>query len=309
MDWPTGTITQWTNLTPSVATFRLVPEPGVRFADYEAGQYVALRRERCRLTHGVSDSTGREHHVPDLDDSGRQKFGPVTHPYSIASAPAETTAYNYLEFYIVRETDVSGAPGRLSGSLFAMGATGDRALSYFHRMTGTFTLAERARGCSSVLMVGSGTGLAPFVSMLKQLDHDAQTARASQVGYILIHANRTSQELAYHEDLLRMEAARRFDFLYIPSVSRPTEADRANSRLGRGRANNLLRHIFGMAITSDPLGHVTEPALPGQTERATLLKRLDPRHTVLMTCGNPLSVADITRVANAQGIRVETEDW
>jgi ferredoxin-NADP reductase len=309
MDWPTGRITQWRNLTPSLATFRLVPEPGVRIADYEAGQYVALRRERCRLTRSVSDTTGREHHVPDLDDFGRPKVGPVTHPYSIASAPADTRAHNYLEFYVVQETDVSGAPGRLSGSLFEMSATGDHALSYFHRMAGTFTLAERARGFSSVLMVASGTGVAPFVSMLKQLDHEAQAANASHTRYTLVHANRTRQELAYHEDLLRIERARRFDFLYIASVSRPTDADRANPELGCGRANNLLRYVFGMPLGNDAIERVTEPVLPARTERVALVGRLEPSQTVLMTCGNPLSVADVRLVGHEQGIRVETEDW
>lgn len=144
----------------------------------------------------------------------------MTHPYSIASAPFETAAYNHLEFYIVLEIDLHGAPGRLSSSLFEMDVTGDRTLSYVDRMAGTFTLGERARGFKNVLMVGTGTGLAPFVSMLKQLDHEAQIAGVPHVNYTLIHTTRTPQELAYHEDLLKIEATRRFDFLYVPSVSR-----------------------------------------------------------------------------------------
>ena len=176
--------------------------------------------------------------------------------------------------------------------------------------------------------VGTGTGLAPFVSMLKQLDHEAQIAGVPHVNYTLIHTTRTPQELAYHEDLLKIEATRRFDFLYVPSVSRPIEADRANTRLGRGRANNLLRYVFGMTLREEldlqqartmgedavaksrmALERVTQPALPGHIRRDALLERLDPLDTVLLTCGNPLSVADIKLVADTQQIRIETEDW
>jgi ferredoxin-NADP reductase len=327
-EWRTGAVVGWQSLTSSLATFRLVPEPGTHFPTYEAGQYIAIRRDHCRLTQAVLDAQGEPHSVPELDAAGRQEFGPVTHPYSIASAPFETAAYNHLEFYIVLEIDVHGAPGRLSSSLFEMDATGDRTLSYVDRMAGTFTLGERAQGFRSVLMVGTGTGLAPFVSMLKQIDHEVQIGGVPQVRYTLIHTNRTSQELAYHEDLLKIQAARRFDFLYVPSVSRPTEADRADSRLGRGRANNLLRYVFGMPLREEldlqqartmgedaaaksrsALDRVTAPALPEHIRRDALLERLDPLDTMLLTCGNPLSVADIKLVAAAQRMRIETEAW
>ena len=158
-------------------------------------------------------------------------------------------------------------------------------------------------------MVGTGTGIAPFMSMIRQLDHDALMGRTHQVRYTLIYADRTLRQLAYHAELVDIEAAKRLDFVYIPSVSRPTAADGADARLGRGRANNLLRHVFGMPLMVDAVGHAVGPALPAHVRRNRLSERFDKAKTVILTCGNPASVEDIRLVADAQRIRIETEDW
>ena len=95
-------------------------------------------------------------------------------------------------------------------------------------------------------MVGTGTGLAPFVSMLKQLHFDAQRGTKPPARYTLLHANRTFEELAYHRELLEIEAAQTFDFVYAASVSRPTARDLADPQIGTGRANNILRQVFSL---------------------------------------------------------------
>jgi ferredoxin-NADP reductase len=307
-EWRTGSVVELQRLSGSLATFSLTPEAGTRFPSYVAGQYIALRREHCPLTRLVTDVWGAPHVVAEVADGGRPAFGPVSHPYSIVSAPCDAAAQNRLEFCIAREIDREGAPGRLSSSLFDMETSGDHALSYASHMSGTFTLARRAAGADSVLMVATGTGIAPFASILRQLDHDAQAERPAHVRYTLIYANRTARELAYHSELRRLEAARRLDFVYIPSVSRPTKADDAAS-LGRGRANNLLRYVFGVPSIGDAIGQVVEPALPPHVCRGSLSQRFNPASTVVLTCGNPLSVADIRLVAETRGFRVETENW
>jgi ferredoxin-NADP reductase len=307
-EWQAGTVVNWRRLTQSLATFRLIPESEMRFPSYEAGQYIALRRDHCRLTHIVADAQGRLHAAAQIEN-GRQKLGPVMHPYSIVSPPFEAAEHNRLEFFVVLEKDAGGTPGRLSSSLFEMEITGDRTLDYFHRVSGTFTLSQRAQRADSVLMIGTGTGVAPFISMIKQLDHEAAIGKILESRYTLIYANRRPEELAYHDDLLKIESAQRFDFVYLPSVSRPIEADQVNPWMGRGRASNLIRHVFEMPVQNGARETTTDPALPGHLCRDTLQRRLDPLKTMILTCGNPLSVADIKLVGEAQGIRVETEDW
>lgn len=303
------------------------PQEGTRFPEYLAGQYIALRREDCKLTKKIVTADGRVEIEPDLDENGSQKIGPVTHSYSIASAPQETAQQGSLEFYVILERDEKGQPGRLTESLFRINLQIDDKIGYVDRIAGDFTLQKRAAGFPSVLLVGTGTGLAPFVSMIKQKYLEACSGKTDGVRYTLLHTNRTYQELAYHNELLKIEASGKFDFLYVPSVSRPTERDRSDPGLCLGRANNLLRWIFGMPMREEEelqevnaasgsttlaeaaLQRAVRPAVPPRFVRDELLRRLQPSETVLLSCGNPFSMADIESVARANKIHFEKEDW
>src|SRR5258705_1773622 len=315
-DVKVGTIESWQNPSPILATFRLRPEAGRRFPDYEAGQYFALRREDCRLTRRIVGADGLPRYVTDHDDSGAAKHGRVTHSYSIASAPSETAEKGYLEFYVVLERDELGEPGRLTESIFRSGPAPGGTLTYVNRIVGDFKLVNRGRGVRNVLLVGTGTGLAPFRSMIKQLHGKAAEGDAAGgTRYTLLHTNRTRAELAYHDELLEIERAGYLDFVYIGSVSRPTSGDMQDGGIGRGRANNLLRHALGMplkeqqdlddaAAHGQDLAHVrvavenvTGLALPQHVSAGDLRERLDPASTVILTCGNPGLMADIEFIA------------
>jgi ferredoxin-NADP reductase len=301
-----GRIVEWHRLSPTLSLFRVLGPEGTTFPAYEAGQYIALRREDCLLTRKVKE--GNEvRYVPDLDDQGVQKRGSVTHSYSISSAPFETAQENHLEFYVVLERGRDGVLGRFTESLFrgVENHTNER-LAYVERIVGDFTLAKRAAGFDNVLMVGTGTGLAPFVSMLKQIHHDAERGFRPPARYTLLHTNRTREELAYHQQLLAIEKAKLFDFVYVPSVSRPTPRDLADAGLGSGRANNLLRHLYGLPAKDAP---AVPAALPRDRPLALLEPRIDPARTVVLTCGNPTGMADVSWIASQVGMRFEKEDW
>jgi ferredoxin-NADP reductase len=304
-----------------------MPEEGSKFPPYKAGQYIALRRENCRLTKRVVSSEGKIHYVPDLDENGNQKRGPVTHSYSISSAPYETEQHGYLEFYVILERDDRGVPGRLTESLFQLNPETDNKVEYFFKIAGDFTLENRTQGYKNIVMVGTGSGLAPFASMIKQLHFEAQNGKTPEGRFTLIHANRGAHELGYHEELLKIEAAGKFDFLYVPSVSRPSEEDYLNPTLGKGRANNLLRHVFGMPLKEEQdlrilgaqrqdtshakaiLDRTVRPVLPKHISKDRLLARMMPHKTVILCCGNPQSMDDVNYVAETNGIKFEKEEW
>jgi ferredoxin-NADP reductase len=305
-DVKSGRIEEWHRLSPSLSLFRLVALDGSPFPPYQAGQYIALRRDDCLLTRKVKE--GNEvRYVPDLDAQGTQKRGPVTHSYSISSAPFETAQGNHLEFYVVLERGRDGVLGRFTESLFrGVEEHTNERLAFVERIVGDFTLARRAAGFEHVLMVGTGTGLAPFVSMIKQLHFEAQQGAAPPARYTLLHANRTWEELAYHRELLEIEKAKSFDFLYVPSVSRPTARDLADPEIGSGRANNLLRHVLGLPAKESAASAL---ALPPERPLAMLRERIEPSRTVVLTCGNPNVMEDIAWIASQAGMRFEKEDW
>lgn len=155
-------------------------------------------------------------------------------------------------------------------------------------------------------MVATGTGLAPFVSMVKQLHFEAQRNRARRKRYTLLHANRTYEELAYHRELLAIEASNAIDFVYVPSVSRPTSRDRGDSHLGVGRANNVLRQVFGIPARE---AQAVSPELPRDRPLAMLQGRIELSHTVVLACGNPDGMEDIAWIAARSGMRFEKEEW
>jgi len=321
-----GTVTDWKYSSDVLAIFRMMPEAGSKFPSYKAGQYMALQRNDCRLTKKIVKDGGKVEYATVLDDQGKPKRGTVTHSYSIASAPFETEQKSWLEFYVILEMD-GGVPGRLTESMFRMKPDGDNKMVYYEKIAGDFTLDKRAAGFKNVILIGTGTGLAPFIAMAKQIDFEAASGKKDSVKYTLIHTNRTYEELDYYQDLLALEAAERFDFVYVPTVSRPTQRDLGDPKLGTGRANNVLRYLLGLPIKEEQdvqeiaakggdtakakaaLEKTVKPALPKKFSREALRDRFDPSSTVVITCGNPWSMEDIKYAAETSGMKFEKEDW
>ena len=321
----TGTVVHKELVSDTLMRFRLMPEADSRFPDYVEGQYIALRRDDCKLTRkaGVAPD-GKPVFEPDLDPWGRQTVGPITHSYSVASAPAETSEHGWLEFFVALEHGVHGLPGRLSEAFFGMSQETSCEVTYYDRITGDFTLSERAKDAGNVLFVGTGTGVAPFVSMVKELHAQGDGGDGRQ--YTLLHTNRTVPELGYHDALFEIESAGRFDFMYVPTISRPSEQAAVDKRIGQGRASNVLRHIFDLptaeeeqqtsavgdvarAASSIALERLVQPVLPSHLDAAELRKRIDPATSVLLTCGNPRSTDDIRSTADRRELRFEMEEW
>jgi len=108
------------------------------------------------------------------------------------------------------------------------------------------THAREARSrFDHVLMVGNRHRLAPFVSMVKQLDREAGNGKRPAARYTL----RTPTQLRGardHQELLNIEKSNSFDLLYVP-FGEPAHRPRPRRSPARHRpANNLLRNVFDL---------------------------------------------------------------
>lgn len=210
-----ATLVERTDLNEDLAIVRVLPDSG-SVPPFRPGQYTLVG-----LLH---------------EDEARNGRGPrlLRRAYSIASAPEDRAA---LEFYLVRVRD-----GHLTPGLWSL-PTGGR-LWVDARAHGHFLLEEIPSDVDLVL-VATGTGLAPYISLLR-----TQVGRGRWRRLILVHGVRHAGDLGYREEI---EAACRKDpsILYLPICSR----EPANSGWDglRGRVQDVLEPEAYARLVGQPI--------------------------------------------------------
>jgi len=185
-----------TEVTPGLIIVRVAPD-GWQLSPFEPGQYTVL---------GLSGDAPRCDGSDPEEASARSNGKLIKRAYSIASSSKQQ---QYLEFYInlVRS-------GTLTPRIFALGV-GDRVW-LGRKTTGTFTL-DTVDGDQNLILFATGTGLAPYISMIRSVltgDGDRRFA--------VVHGARHSWDLGYQSELMALaELCDWFD--YIPVVSRPRQ--------------------------------------------------------------------------------------
>jgi ferredoxin--NADP+ reductase len=169
-----------------------------------------------------------------------------------------------LEFFIVRVDD-----GELTPRLWSM-SEGD-AIDVSAKATGSFTL-QHAPHAESIWLLGTGTGLAPYIAMLRD-----PKIWQSYKKILLVHGVRYPSDLAYLDELEEYEKSHAGQFKSISVVSR-AEYDRG---------------ISGRITTAIESGKLEEMA---QT-------CLSPDSSAVMMCGNPQMLDDVEAILNGRGMR------
>ncbi len=192
---------------------------------------------------------------------------PLMRAYSIASANHE----EFLEFLSIKVAD-----GPLTSRLRDI-KPGDEVL-VSRKPTGTLLLQDLKPG-KRLYLLSSGTGLAPFMSLIK----DPQTYERFET-IVLVHGVRYRSELAYR-DFIEWELTHheylgeqvRKQLVYFPTVTR--ERFRY-----QGRVTALIEtgKLF------------TDLAMPA----------LDPAHDRVMICGSPAMLADLSAMLDARGFSI-----
>jgi ferredoxin--NADP+ reductase len=216
-----GKITYLQVIKEDLAVFKITPENG-QIPDFKAGQF---------LTIGTN--------VPSEGKIIRRA-------YSIASPPEQK---KHWELYIrwVRKP----VPGRLTTQLFNM-KEGDEVL--WVKPTGIFTINEKMHDGTPdnrrMVLIGGGTGLAPFVSYSMHLK-----AAQSKREIVVLHGASYVDELGYRDLLSQMEEESldkgkdKWNFRYRASVSRPQEWFNRTWSGQKGRVESFLRPKAGKDLS------------------------------------------------------------
>jgi ferredoxin--NADP+ reductase len=184
----------------------------------------------------------------------------VARPYSFVNAPQERPH----EFYYVT---LPGGPltQRLSGL-----KEGD-AIQVAPRPSGFLVLSE-VPDADNLWLISSGTGLGPFLSILKT---EAPWRRFNHV--VLVHAVRHAGELTYRDRIERLLEEHRGRMRSVSFVSREEKAGALRGRIPAAIEDGRLESAAGVVLSAT--------------------------NSHVMICGNPAMAADTTEVLKLRGMR------
>jgi len=182
----------------------------------------------------------------------------IARPYSYLSSPQDES----LEFFFYTATG-----GVLSNALVQL-ETGDSV--WVKRQSNGFFVLNEVPDCKELWMLGTGTGIAPFFSILNT---EEPWQRFEKV--VLVHAVRTLADLRYQEMVADLKEKYGDRFLFQAFVSRETVEGTITGRI--------------------------PPTLEDGSLEKTLGLPLDTEKSHIMLCGNPDMVKDVVEVMKARG--------
>lgn len=239
-------VTAWTD---TLFSFRVTRPQGFKFT---AGQFVRLGVNPRQLVHFANDTA--------FESSTETIF----RAYSIVSSPYD----EFIEFFSVV------IPDGAFTSLLKYLQVGD-TLQLNPTPFGFLTLARYQLPLPNDLwLLATGTGLAPFLSMLKTLEIWEQYQHI-----YLVYSARTQAELAYLDDIAQLKATygeTGAAFQFIPIVTRDRDFAGLQERLPTLITNGQLEAVANAT--------------------------LDPMSSHVMLCGNPQMVEDTKDALKARGL-------
>lgn len=235
-----ATVVSKIQLTPDLMILRVdTDEPRT---DFEAGQYTVIG------LYGYEEraENSMEEAVPTEDEKLIQR------PYSIASSKNKKRQF---EFYISQVKS-----GQLTPRIFALDL-GDR-LYISKRIVGAFKLGDTPPH-NDVVMVATGTGVAPYISFLRSYITDRPEQKMA-----VIQGAAKQWDLGYYSELSFLDDG--FDnFYYIPTL---THADETWDGY-----NLWIEEMLEMDIIQEETGI-----------------KIDPDGTHFFLCGNPKMVENVS---------------
>lgn len=246
-------IVQRIEVTPGLIILRLVPD-GWELPDFKPGQFAVLGLPGTAPRYELSDP---EEPLKDPDKLIRRA-------YSISSASINK---EFIEFYI---TVVRS--GALTPRIFNL-KEGDR-IFLSKKYTGMFTL-DMVPEDKHVILLSTGTGLAPYMSMLRST-LPCNTER--QV--VVVHGARHSWDLGYRSELNTL-ATVCSNFHYIPAITEPQL-----EHINWGGHTGFVQNLWSKGAIATAAGY--DPT---------------PENSHIFLCGNPLMIETMVEILETEGYK------
>lgn len=245
-----GTVVARESLTPDLFIIKVKPDKAP--AEFTSGQYVLLG-----LSSNIPRREGSE---PEFKESKPDRM--ILRAYSIASAGHEP---GLLEFYI----SVVGN-GSLTPRLVQL-KPGDR-LMIGDKIRGFFTLDTVPAEHQTVVLAATGTGLAPYVSMMRR-----HALKHYPFRFVILHGAPRGWELGYLDEL-RLYSRYLPRVQYVPSITRTKEDPWWTGETGR------ITQWF-----------------QSEAMREKLELDFDPAKTSVFLCGNPAMIHEVGTILEPLG--------
>lgn len=210
------------DIAPGLTHFFIKPDvPAEKSPWFVAGQYCVL---------GINNDANPE-------------LGSVRRSMSLASSPHTP---GDAEFY-VRLVGEPTSKNPLTPQLFSLQA-GQRL--YMRPVAaGNFTLADTMGTDASdrrvCVMVAAGTGLAPFVSMLRATIADHPQGKPDLSRFAILHGVSREPELGYRDELTGY--VKNLGLRYLPTISRPRDCPGWTGNTGRVESLFLAENLERLA--------------------------------------------------------------
>jgi ferredoxin--NADP+ reductase len=157
----------------------------------------------------------------------------INRPYSVASPHGEV-----LEFFIVRVDD-----GELTPRLWNLEVGSSIVVS--QKAAGSFTLKKTPKA-ETLWLVGTGTGLAPYVAMLREPE-----VWESFQNIVCIHGVRHFADLAYTDEMRTLETKYPERFKFVQSLTREEKEGTLNGRIPGLFEDGQIENVTGFKCRAD----------------------------------------------------------
>jgi ferredoxin--NADP+ reductase len=251
---PNAILAQRVELAPGLAIFRIAPD-GWTLPAFVPGQFAVIGLPASAPRTPLSD--------PEERDGDPDRM--IRRAYSIASS---SLSRDHLEIFVnlVRS-------GELTPRLFAL-EPGAR-LWLGRKLTGMFTMRDVPRD-QHVVLIATGTGLAPYMSMLR-----TELECGGKRRFAVLHGARHSWDLGYAAELFTMQRLCG-NLTYLPAVSRP--AQEPTPWTG---ATGYVQHLWTGGALARTWGFAPRP-----------------ENTHVFLCGNPAMIEHMIGLLGREGFRV-----